>query len=51
MLQVVIRYRPGIVAPMRLLYEGAIFNILSVLDDFTRHRKLTLLCSEGLTRG
>lgn len=51
MLQVVIRYRPNVVVNMRVLYEGRIFNILSVLDDFSRHRKLTMLCSAGLTRG
>jgi SPP1 family predicted phage head-tail adaptor len=49
--QVIMRYRPGIRANMRLTYQGRILDILSVLDDFSQHRKLTLLCKEGLSRG
>lgn len=51
MLSVTMRYRPSINVGMRLVYEGAIYNILNVLDDQARHRKLTLTCSEGTTRG
>lgn len=46
-----IRLRPGITASMRILYQGRIFNILSVIDDFTAHRRLVLMCSEGLNQG
>ena len=49
--QVVIRYRAGITAAMRLVYEGRIFDILSVVDTDTQHRRLVLQCAEGLTAG
>jgi len=51
MITVVVRYRPSITAAMRLTYQGAVYNILSVVDDYARHRKLTLMCQQGLTRG
>lgn len=46
-----IRYRTGITAAMRAIYQGRVFNILSVIDDFTAHRRLVLVCSEGLNQG
>lgn len=46
-----IRYRPGITAAMRAVYQTRVFNILAVMDDFTAHKKLVLLCSEGLNQG
>lgn len=49
--QVVIRYRIGVTPAMRALYQGRVFNILSVIDDQMAHITLTLLCSEGLTTG
>lgn len=51
MVTIVIRYRPTITAAMRATYQGAVYNILSVVDDYARHRKLTLMCQQGLTRG
>jgi SPP1 family predicted phage head-tail adaptor len=51
LVNVTIRYRPGITPTMRVLYEGQVYDILYVLDDFMRHRKLTLLCKRGATRG
>jgi SPP1 family predicted phage head-tail adaptor len=48
---VFIRYRPNIVARMRLLYGARIFEIVSVIDVDERHFWLQLQCSEGLTQG
>lgn len=49
--KVVMRYRSGINAKMRVLYGSRIFDIQNVLDENERHRTLTLLCLEGLTDG
>jgi SPP1 family predicted phage head-tail adaptor len=49
--QVTIRYRTGITAAMRVLYQGRIFNIQAVMDVDTRHKELQLMCSEGLNNG
>lgn len=51
MVQVVIRWRQGITSAMRVVYQGGVYTVLSVLDEFDRHRKLTLLCQQGLKRG
>lgn len=48
---VVIRYRPGVTAAMRVVYQGRYFNVLSVIDVDTRHKVMQLLCSEGLNDG
>lgn len=48
---VVMRYRPGITAAMRLIYAGRIFNIHAVIDDNEAHRQLSLTCSEGVNDG
>ena len=49
--RVVVRYRAGIIAAMRVVYQGRFFNILSVIDPDTAHVALHLLCSEGLNQG
>ena len=49
--QITIRYRSTITPAMRVLYEGRVFEIMSVLDQDTQHRRLTLMCSEGPTQG
>jgi SPP1 family predicted phage head-tail adaptor len=49
--QVVIRYRTGISAANRIVYQGRIFDVHSVIDENMNHRKIVLLCSEGLTPG
>ena len=46
-----IRYRTGINAGMRAVYEGQVFNIEAVIDVDTRHRMLQLVCSQGLNQG
>lgn len=49
--KVTIRYRPGISAAMRVVYQGRRFNIQAVIDVDMRHRTLELSCSEGLNDG
>lgn len=49
--QVILRYRPGVVSKMRIVYGSRIFDIQNVLDENERHRELTLLCVEGLNDG
>lgn len=41
-----IRYRPGVRPDMRVVYNGRIFNIQSVIDPEERHRELQLMCRE-----
>lgn len=50
--RVVIRYREGIDASMRILHKGKIYNIEGVLPDPKSGREyLTLPCSEGVNDG
>lgn len=51
MVTVVIRWRAGLTSNMRVLYEGNAYAVMSVLDDYERHRKVTLTCQQGLKRG
>lgn len=44
-------YRPTVTAAMRVVYQGRIFNVLSVIDPDMAHVSLELLCSEGLNKG
>lgn len=44
-------YRPTITAAMRVVYQGRIFNVLSVIDPDMAHVSLELLCSEGINKG
>ena len=46
-----VRYRTGITAKMRVVFESKNYNILYVLDPEERHRELQLLCTEGLNDG
>lgn len=46
-----IMYRPTVTAAMRAVYQGRIFNVLSVIDPDMAHVTLELLCSEGLNKG
>jgi SPP1 family predicted phage head-tail adaptor len=48
---VVIRYRSGVLPAMRVIYQGRVFDIQSVIDVDTQHRRLALMCSEGLNQG
>ena len=50
--QVTIRYREGITAAMRIVYQSRYFNITSPpLDVYMRHKEMQLMCSEGLNDG
>lgn len=49
--QVTIRYRPGVTAAMRAVYQGRFFQIQAVLDTDTRHEQMLLMCSEGTNDG
>lgn len=51
MVQMAMRWRPGITSAMRVIYQGEIYTVLAVLDEYMKHRKLTLLCQQGLKRG
>jgi SPP1 family predicted phage head-tail adaptor len=42
----VIRYRLGITQEMRILYNGQIFDIQSIVDIEERHRELEIVCKE-----
>lgn len=41
-----IRYRKGIRPEMRSLYDGRLYDILSVIDPEERHQELQLMCRE-----
>lgn len=45
------RYRPGVLSSMRILYGTRIFDILAVVDIEERHRVLELLCKEMMPSG
>lgn len=49
--QVTIRYRPGVTAAMRVVYQGNYFNILTVMDVDMQHKQLQMMCSQGLNSG
>ena len=41
-----LRYRRGITPDMRILYNGRIFFIVSVINEFERNSILQLMCRE-----
>lgn len=41
------RYRAGIVAGMRILHRGRLFNVVYVINPGERNAELQLMCSEG----
>ena len=46
-----IRYRAGLTAAHRVLYQGAVYNIQAVVDATGRKRELHLMCSRNLNQG
>jgi SPP1 family predicted phage head-tail adaptor len=48
---VTVLYRSTVTAAMRVLYQGRVLNIQSVIDPDTAHVALQLMCSEGLNQG
>lgn len=49
--RIVIRYRAGVTAAMRVRFGAVIYSIEAVINPEQRHRELHLLCSEGLNDG
>lgn len=47
----VIRYRSGTAPAMRLLFNGQVLNIQSVVDEGSERRYMTLVCHSGLNDG
>lgn len=45
------RYRPGITAKMRVLYQGAVYNIRHVNDWMGKRESLLLTCDTGVNDG
>lgn len=45
---VTIRYLPGVLPTMRILYGSRVLNIISVLDNEERHAELNLICKETI---
>lgn len=46
-----IRWLPGVVDTMRVLFDGQLYAIAAVLPDPTARRHLTLMVSAGVTDG
>jgi SPP1 family predicted phage head-tail adaptor len=40
------RYRPGVTSEMRVLYDGRIYDINSVIDVNESHQEIQLMCEE-----
>lgn len=50
--RVQVRYNPYLTNKMRLRYGNKVYNIEAILEDNQSGREwLTLMCSEGVTRG
>jgi SPP1 family predicted phage head-tail adaptor len=45
------RWFPGLSHEMRILWEGRIFDIISIETDLTDRREYRLRCKDGLTDG
>jgi SPP1 family predicted phage head-tail adaptor len=46
-----VRYREGITAKMRVVFDSRNYDIVAVIDREERHRELELLCKQGVTAG
>jgi SPP1 family predicted phage head-tail adaptor len=46
-----IRYRSGITAAMRVVFESRNYNVRYVMDPDERHKELHLLCTQGVNAG
>ena len=49
--RITIRWMPGVVESMRVLHEGAKYNIKAVLPDPTFRHHVTLMCEAGVKDG
>ncbi|TSD59026.1 head-tail adaptor protein [Variovorax sp. KBS0712] len=48
---ILIRALPGVVASMRVLHDGKLFDIKAVLPDRTSRQFVYLACEQGLNNG
>lgn len=44
--RITIRYRPGIISDLRAVFDGRIFEVLSVINPDERCESLVLMCKE-----
>ena len=49
--EITIRYRAGVTAQMRVLYQGAAYNIRHVNDFLAKRESLILTCDTGVNNG
>ena len=49
--RITIRYQEGVTAAMRVVFDGAAYNIKAVLPDPTARRHLTLMVETGVRYG
>lgn len=49
--EITIRYRPGITAAMRAVYNGRIFNFAVPMNTEERNVELVISATEGLNKG
>lgn len=49
--KVLIRYLPGIESTMRVLFDGRVFEILSVINTEEKNTELVLMCKETSGNG
>jgi SPP1 family predicted phage head-tail adaptor len=50
--RIIIRYRPGVLPSMRVVYGTTLYNILAVIHDPNSGREwITLMCSSGVKDG
>lgn len=49
--RITLRDLPGLTAAMRVLHDGATYNIKAVLPDPTLRRHISLMCEQGVNDG
>lgn len=49
--RITLRDLPGLTAAMRVLHDGATYNIKAVLPDPTLRRHVSIMCEQGVNDG
>lgn len=49
--KIIIRYRPGITADMRVVFGAKIYDIHEIINPGECNVEIHMICSEGLTNG
>ena len=49
--RITMRYRAGVIAANRIVFEGKFYNLQSIVDPEMKHRELIIMASEGLNEG